>query len=158
MKKLLRFLDNRNNFIIMSIPYKLWGNKNLLLRYIYILIPWIILFFFYLTVFLNNAFSKNKTITFALLDDLTNLLIIPYIWIFGYYFLMYFFKKSEFEIQKTQNKLYKNRMVKIEQKIKNIDRVFKLTQLFAYLIPIAGFLFIDFAKKIMGYGIIIYLR
>ena len=38
-------------------------------------------------------------------------------------------------------------MVKIEQKIKNIDRVFKLTQLFAYLIPIAGFLFIDFAKK-----------
>lgn len=101
MKKLLRFLDNRNNFIIMSIPYKLWANKNLLLRYIYILIPWIILFFFYLTVFLNNAFSKNKTITFALLDDLTNLLIIPYIWIFGYYFLMCFFKKSEFEIQKT---------------------------------------------------------
>ncbi len=150
MKKLLRFLDNRNNFIIMSIPYKLWGKKNLLLRYIYILIPWIVLFFFYLTVFLNNAFSKNKTITFALLDDLTNLLIIPYIWIFGYYFLMYFFKKSEFEIQKTQNKLYKNRMVKIEQKIKNIDRVFKLTQLFAYLIPIAGFLFIDFAKKNNG--------
>ena len=150
MKKLLRFLDNRNNFIIMSIPYKLWGKKNLLLRYIYILIPWIILFFFYLTVFLNNAFFNNKSITFALLDDLTDLLIIPYIWIFGYYFLMYFFKKSEFEIQKTQNKLYNNRMVKIEQKIKNIDRVFKLTQLFAYLIPIAGFLFIDFSKKNNG--------
>ena len=150
MKKFLKFVDKRNNFIIMSFPYKLWESQKLLQRYIYILFPWIFLFSFYLTVFLNNAFIHSETLVFALLDDLTDLLMIPYIWIFGYYFSMWFYKKSDVEILKIQNYLYKERMDKIEHKIVIINRVFKLTQLFACFIPISGFLFIDFASKNNG--------
>lgn len=150
MKKILSFVDKQNNFIIMSFPYKFWESKKLFQRYIYILFPWIVLFAFYLTIYFNNALFHSDSLVFALMDDLADLLMIPYIWIFGYYFTMWFYKKSDDEFFKIQDYLYKDDKVKVIHIITKINRVFKLTQLFSYFIPISGFLFIDFASKNNG--------
>ena len=150
MNKIISFIDKRKSFIFMIFIFKLWESKKLLQRYIYILLPWILLLAFYFSVFINEAFFPNQKLIFALSNDLTDLLIIPYIWIFGYYFTMWFYKKSDNEIQKAQEYLYKNNKDIINNKIQIINRVFKITQAFACFIPIVGILFIDFASKNTG--------
>lgn len=125
--------------------YKLWENKDLWRRLIYIIIPWILLAALYIILHMRGALLIDNA--YGFLNDFTNLCSLSYIFIFMYYvggyYSIYSNNKIEAYINRINNDKEKN---KCNQKVKKVNSCVPYLHVFAILLSLCGMWFIYVAN------------
>lgn len=136
MKKLLEKEDI--SYMLMQLLYKkFWDQKNIIKKYCYAIFPLVILVAFYWGLYAFGAFTMKG---FSLSVDYANLLMIPYIFLFGYYCGGWLYKYS----CNVVNGLLKeyNLKDKLKDKLATIEKIYKVFQLGMCFVPLLAGIFI----------------
>ncbi len=142
MKKIINKFKNVSGFIVMGIIYKaLWKKGGIVKKYIYMILPFIILILFYSIAYTSGALFYNEGLPLTL--DYTNMLMIPYILLFGYYISGWLYVYSDKVIRELQEKVSCSEVV--YKNLNLVNTIYKIAQLCLYFIPLLSLFFINVA-------------
>lgn len=162
MNSINNFLNKRSNFFIWKKYYDFfWNSNNMLLRYLYIVIPIALLFVLYLVIYFCGGYDFKG---YSFVNDYANSLVIPYIMLFGYYFTGWLFNYSNKIIEDLITRY--NLSVKNQRKYIRAEKLYKIMQLFSYFIPLVSLIFIFVANEnmdknwysVLPYGFLLFYK